>query len=97
MGPPGELMSITRHEVLEELAAASDASRGELTTVAALTASVDADRSQVLEHVNALVACELACLGPADGVRITVTGEELLELDTDNGAIIAPTTSTPNR
>lgn len=85
-------MSVTRRTVLEQLAAESDAGRGETTTIDALAAALAADEEHVEARLDSLTACELARTRPDGRVRVTVTGEEFLELDPDQGVIIdAPT------
>ena len=81
-------MSVTRRAVLERLAATSDAGRRERTAVASLAAALDADEAAVEEHLSALAACELARLDADGTARVTVTGEELLELGTDEVAVV---------
>lgn len=81
-------MSITRRTVLEQLAAVSDAERQETTTIEALAATLDTDEHTVESHLYGLEACELARVGPNGDVRVTITGEELLELDTDEMVIV---------
>lgn len=83
-------MSVSRHTVLERLAAMSDAERDERTTVAALATALDADDGTIAAHVDRLAACELATVTADRHVRVTVTGEELLALDTDDVVIIDP-------
>lgn len=87
-------MSVTRRTVLKQLAAASDAERQETTTIEALAATLDANVHTVESHLHGLEACELAHVGPDGDVRVTITGEELLELDTDEMVIID--SATPN-
>lgn len=86
--PPN--MSLTRRTVLEQLAAASDAERRETTTVEAVASALDADVGAVERHLDRLAACELARFGPDGRVRATITGEELLVLDTDELVIVDP-------
>jgi hypothetical protein len=81
-------MSITRRAVLVELARASDAEQRETTTTPALAATLDTDEGTIESHVNGLAACELARTYPDGRVRITITGEELLALDTDELVIV---------
>jgi Mn-dependent DtxR family transcriptional regulator len=85
-------MSVTRRTVLEQLAVESDAERREATSVEALASALDADEHAVEAHLNGLAACELARIGPDGAVRVTITGEELLELDTDEMVIVDSTT-----
>lgn len=81
-------MPVTRRRVLEELAAASNARREETTTISALASALGTDEPTVEAHLVGLEACELA-RSCADGrVRVTVTGEELLELDVDDMVIV---------
>lgn len=81
-------MSVTRKTVLEQLAAMSDAERQETTTIKALASTLDTDEDRVETHLNGLEGCELARIGPDGAARVTITGEELLELDTDEMVII---------
>lgn len=77
--------------MLELLAAESDAARAETTTIEALADALDADEAAVEAHLQALEACELARIGDDGNVRVTITGEELLELDLDGSVIVDPT------
>ncbi|GGJ05829.1 hypothetical protein GCM10008995_14540 [Halobellus salinus] len=81
-------MSVTRRSVLEQLAAATDATRRETTTFEALATTLDTDEPTVESHVDGLTACELAKPYPDGSVRITITGEELLALDTDELVVV---------
>lgn len=90
-------MDVTRFTVLEQLGGASDADRGETTTVEALAAELDADEGAIEAHLDGLVSCELARRESDGGVRITITGEELLELDADEVVIVDPATERSKR
>lgn len=81
-------MCLTRRTVLKQLAESTDAERRETTTVDALVSALGADEQTLTEHIDALVACELAHVEPDGRVRATITGEELLALDTDELVII---------
>lgn len=81
-------MSVTRRSVLEQLAAVSDATQRETTTIEALATTLNTDNQTIESYLDGLIACELAVLYPDGGIRITITGEELLALDTDELAII---------
>jgi Mn-dependent DtxR family transcriptional regulator len=81
-------MSVTRRAVLEQLAAASDADQRETTTTTAIAAALNTDKETVESHLNGLAACELVRTYPDGRVRITITGEELLALDTDEMVIV---------
>jgi predicted ArsR family transcriptional regulator len=84
-------MCVTRRTVLQELAEATDAERRETVTVDALASVLGANERMMKEHIDALVACELAHV-EADGcIRATITGEELLALNTDEVVIVDPT------
>lgn len=83
-------MPVTRRAVLEELAAASDAERGETTTIGALASALDVDEQVVEAHLTGLAACELARTHDDGSARVTVTGEELLELDADDVVVVDP-------
>lgn len=74
-------MSVTRRVVLEQLARASDAEQRETTTKAALAATLNTDKQTIESHLDGLAACELARTHPDGRVRITITGEELLALE----------------
>lgn len=82
-------MPVTRRRVLEELADATDPRGAETTTISALARTLGTDEPTVEAHVLGLEACELACSRSDGRVRVTVTGEELLELDTDDMVIVA--------
>ncbi|MFC6942808.1 hypothetical protein ACFQE8_23090 [Salinirubellus sp. GCM10025818] len=81
-------MAVTRRTVLEQLATASDAGQRETTTTAALAAMLETDEGTIESHLNGLAACELVQTYPDGRVRITITGEELLALDTDEMVIV---------
>ncbi|WP_435186524.1 hypothetical protein [Halobellus sp. EA9] len=81
-------MSVTRRAVLEQLAAASDATRRETTTVDALAGTLGVDEHAVEVHLRGLKACDLARIAPDGTARVTITGEELLALDTDAVVIV---------
>ena len=81
-------MSVTRRAVLEQLATASDADQRETTTKAALAAMLETDEGTIESHLNGLAACELVRTYPDGRVRITITGEELLALDTDELVVV---------
>jgi hypothetical protein len=87
-------MSVTRRSVLEQLAAASDATREETITIEALAATLDADEHEVESHIMGLEACDLARITPDGTARVTITGEELLALDADEMVIVD--SATPN-
>ena len=81
-------MAVTRRAVLEQLATASDAGQRETTTTAALAAMLETDEGTMESHLDGLAACELVRTYPDGRVRITITGEELLALDTDEMVIV---------
>ena len=81
-------MSVTRRAVLEQLATASDADQRETTTEAVLAATLDTDEQTIESHLDGLAACELVRTYPDGRVRITITGEELLALNTDELVIV---------
>lgn len=81
-------MPVKRRTVLEQLAAASDAAQQDTTTIDTLVSALDADKRTVEAHLNGLEACELARRNADGTVRVTITGEELLELDTDEMVIV---------
>ena len=88
-------MTVTRRVVLEELAAASDAAREDTTTIRHLASRLNVDDSVIEGHLGALASCELARMEGAETVRVTITGEELLELDTDEGVIVDTQSGNP--
>jgi hypothetical protein len=81
-------MAVTRRVVLEQLATVSDAAARETTTKRGLVAMLEADEATLESHLDGLAACDLATIYPDDRVRITITGEELLALDTDEIVIV---------
>jgi predicted ArsR family transcriptional regulator len=81
-------MSVTRRAVLEQLATASDADQRETTTKAGLATTLDTDEQTIESHLDGLAACELVRTYPDGRVRITITGEELLALNTDELVIV---------
>ena len=58
--------------------------------VEALASTLAADKRTLEEHVDALVTCELAHVEADGRIRATITGEELLALDTDEVIIVDP-------
>jgi DNA-binding transcriptional ArsR family regulator len=87
-------MPATRRTVLELLAAASDATRRETTTVDALAAALGADEQAVESHLRGLEDCDLARIESDGSARVTITGEELLEIDADEVIIVDPDAAT---
>jgi hypothetical protein len=83
-------MPVTRRTVLERLAVATDATRGETTTIEALAVTLDVDERTVKSHLNGLEACELARVAADGETRVTVTGEELLALHTEDPIVVDP-------
>jgi len=81
-------MSVARRAVLEQLATVSDAAQRETTTTAAIAIALDTDERTIESHLNALEACELGRMYPDGRVRRTITGEEVLALDTDEMVIV---------
>jgi len=79
-----------RRDVLERLAARSDGDGGRTTTVAALAADLDVDVETVAGEVATLAGQSLATRTDDGGVRVTVTGEELLALDADGAILVDP-------
>lgn len=90
-------MAVTRLTVLEQLAAESDARQRERTTVEAVAAALEADEATVEAHLAGLAACALARTAPDGRVRVTITGEELLDLDPDEAVIVDVPTDAPER
>jgi hypothetical protein len=60
-------------------------------TKAGLAAMLDTDAQTIEPHLDGLAACELAKLYPDGRIRITLTGEELLALDTNELVIVDST------
>ena len=90
-------MAVTRRAVLEQLTTASDSETRETTTVEALAAALEADERTIESHLHGLADCELARIRSDGSVRVTVTGEELLELDLDELVIVDPETINPDK
>lgn len=74
-------MALTRREVFEYLAESSSATPRETTTVGSLASALNTDRRTVESHLDALEACNLVHNRSNGRVRVTITGEELLEID----------------
>ncbi|MCQ4334173.1 hypothetical protein KM295_11925 [Natronomonas sp. F2-12] len=88
-------MPISRRVVLERLATETDADSRETMTVEALAAGLDTDERTVEAHLQRLADCELARIHASGRVRVTITGEEILELGADEVVIVdRPTTDT---
>lgn len=87
-------MSVTRRTVLEQLAAESDATQQETTTIEALAAICDTDEHTIEAHLDGLEACDLARVASDGTARVTITGEELLELDIGEMVIVDTTIQT---
>ncbi|WP_128081354.1 hypothetical protein [Haloferax sp. ATB1] len=68
----------------------SDADGGETTTKTTLAATLDTDEHTLDAHLAGLAACDLVRTYPDGRVRVTITGEELLELDTEELVIVDP-------
>lgn len=88
-------MPVTRRMVLKELAEATDASREETTTIRALREALQTDEQTLQTHLRGLEACDLVRCTPDGRVRVTITGEELLQLDTKDVVIIDPARGNP--
>lgn len=83
-------MTLPRRVVLERLCSTTDPRRGETTTPAALASSLDVEERIITDLLHALEACELARWSSDGDVRVTITGEELLELDVGEGVVVDP-------
>ncbi|MEF8827390.1 MAG: hypothetical protein V5A49_00035 [Haloarcula sp.] len=85
-------MPVSRRDVLECLATVSDAEAYDTTTVGTLGSLLDADERTLQAHLEQLADCELARRLDDGRVRITITGEELLELEPNTLIIVDPPT-----
>lgn len=90
-------MSVSRWSVLEALAAETDPSGERTTTIDALATTLDTDELTVERHLAGLEACDLARQSVSGCVRVTITGEQLLDLDTGQMVILDPENSGRNR
>jgi Mn-dependent DtxR family transcriptional regulator len=90
-------MPVPRRAVLDQLAAESDATAQETTTVVTLAATLEIDERAVEAHLQGLAACELARIDADGNARVTITGEELLELGTDEVVIVDTAGRAPGR
>jgi predicted ArsR family transcriptional regulator len=81
-------MTVTRRAVLEQLATVTDAEHEETTTAERIASALDTDEQTIETHLDGLAACDLARVHTDGRVRVTITGEELLELDTDDVVIV---------
>lgn len=84
--PP--LTSVTRREVLEQLAVESDADTKQTTNVEDMAVKLEIEEPIVEHHLERLQGCKLVRRHADGRVRITLTGEELLELDPDDMIIV---------
>jgi DNA-binding transcriptional ArsR family regulator len=83
-------MPVTRRAVLEALAATSDAATRQRTTVEALASALDSDKQTIEARLSGLRECELARISARGRARVTITGEELLELEADEMIVVDP-------
>lgn len=83
-------MTVTRREVFECLAKATDATLERTTTVQRLASQLNTNTETILTHVEGLRACALARKRSDGRIRITITGEALLALETDAMIIVDP-------
>jgi len=83
-------MTLTKRTVLEHLATASNAARRDTTTIGMLALVLDVGRHEIEAQLYGLAACDLARIYPDGRVRVTTTGEEFLDLETDGTAIVDP-------
>jgi DNA-binding MarR family transcriptional regulator len=81
-------MAVTRKVVLEQLAMTTDAERRETTTNSALAEELGTDEQTIVTHIDGLAACDLVRRYPDGRIRITITGEELLDLDIAERVIV---------
>jgi len=81
-------MNPTRSDVLELLAATSAAQPRSTTSVEALAETLEADEQTVVNHVKSLETLELARTYPDSRIRVTITAEELLELDVEGQVVV---------
>lgn len=85
-------MPVTRRDLLECLARMSDAEVRDTTTIGSLASELDADEPTLEAHFDQLTNCELVRRRDDGRIRITITGEELLELEADELIIVDPPT-----
>ena len=84
---------MTRRLLLECLAELSDADEPDTTDIETLCARLGTDEGTLSAHLDPLTDCELARRCGDGDVRITITGEELLELDAEELIVVdLPTT-----
>lgn len=81
-------MDPTRSDVLELLAAMSAAQPRSTTSVEALAGALGADERTIENHVKSLETLELARTYADSRVRVTITAEELLELDVEGQVVV---------
>lgn len=81
-------MAVTRHDILSAVASESEADGQETTTPAAIANSLQVTERVVGMHLDGLAACDLVRTYADGRLRITVTGQELLALDTDEVVIV---------
>jgi hypothetical protein len=83
-------MPVTRWAVMEALDAASQADPERWTTVSAIANDLGTDEEVVRTHLDRLATCELATVRTDGTARITITGQELLELDVEDVVVVDP-------
>jgi DNA-binding IclR family transcriptional regulator len=81
-------MGVSRAAVLDALAAHSDPSPTQTTTVAAIAAALDADCHAVRACVRHLVDCGLARREGEDGVRVTRPGAAVAAMDVEGVVVV---------
>jgi DNA-binding IclR family transcriptional regulator len=81
-------MGVSRAAVLDALAAQSEPEPPRTTTVADLTAAVDADCRAVRGQVGNLVDCGLASRDGEKGVRVTRAGAAVAAMDVEGVVVV---------
>jgi Mn-dependent DtxR family transcriptional regulator len=81
-------MTEPRVAVLEQFGEKTDPDGDRTTTIETIAASLGIEEDLVDEHVQGLVTANLVKLTTDGQLRITITGEQFLELDVDDVVVV---------
>jgi Mn-dependent DtxR family transcriptional regulator len=81
-------MTEPRVAVLEQLGQVTDPSGDRTTTIETIADSMDLEEGIAQKHVQGLQRADLVTVTPDGGIRITITGEQFLELDVEDVVVV---------
>jgi len=84
-------MTEPRVALLEQLGEVTDSSGERTTSIETIAASMDLEMDLAEKHVQGLQNVDLVTVAPDGELRITITGEQFLELDVEDVVIVAST------